>query len=160
AGQEQATPEEPAGTDTAAVSGGAVEPPAAATTGSASGLSGLGRPTDAAISRPFSRTPGPDRNDGVDFATAAGDPVRAAGSGTVALISQSLGGLGTIVLIRHDNDYLTVYGRLADVTVSKGDRVQSGQVIARVADLAPPQGPSLHYEIRRGAESIDPTPYL
>lgn len=118
------------------------------------------RPVDAPVSRGFSRAPGPDRNDGVDFATAAGDEVRAAAEGEVALISQSLGGLGTIVLIRHDNEFLTVYGRIDQVTVQRGDRVARGQVIARVADLPPPQGPSLHFEVRRGAESVDPAPWL
>ena len=57
------------------------------------------RPVDAAIARPFSRLPGPNRNDGVDFASPAGSPVLAADAGTVALVSKSLGGLGTIVLI-------------------------------------------------------------
>lgn len=133
-------------------------PPPAAQGAPATG--GFAKPVDAAISRPFSRAPGSDRNDGVDFATAAGDPVRAAAAGEVALISQSLGGLGTIVLIRHENDLLTVYGRIDNVTVAKGERVSQGQTIARVADLPPPQGPSLHFEIRRGAESIDPSPYL
>ncbi len=118
------------------------------------------RPVDAPVSRPFSRAPGPDRNDGVDFATSAGDEVRAAADGEVALISRSLGGLGTIVLLRHENEFLTVYGRVDGVTVQRGDRVTRGQVIARVADLPPPQGPSLHFEVRRGAESVDPAPYL
>ncbi len=136
-------------------------PPAAAPapppTASAAGFS---RPVDAPVSRPFSRAPGPDRNDGVDFATSAGDEVRAAADGEVALISRSLGGLGTIVLLRHENELLTVYGRVDDVTVQRGERVSRGQVIARVADLPPPQGPSLHFEVRRGAESVDPAPYL
>lgn len=117
-------------------------------------------PTTAPIARPFSRAPGPDRNDGVDYATVAGDPVVAAANGAVALISKSLGGLGTIVLIRHDNQFLTVYGRLADVTVAKGDQVQRGQVIATVADLRPPKNPHLHFEVRKGAESVDPTQYF
>lgn len=154
-------PERPEPQETAAATPPASdEPAAAASPPPSSGSSGFVRPVDAGIARPFSRSPGPDRNDGVDFATQAGDPVRAASSGTVALISESLGGLGTIVLIRHDNEYLTVYGRVDDVSVAKGDRVERGQVIAKVADLAPPQSPSLHYEVRRGAESIDPSPYL
>ncbi|MEX2519448.1 MAG: M23 family metallopeptidase, partial [Paracoccaceae bacterium] len=145
---------------TASMSTDAPAAPPAAASQSASSAGGFAKPVDAAISRPYSRASGPERNDGVDFATAAGDPVRAAAAGEVALISQSLGGLGTIVLIRHENDLLTVYGRIDGVTVAKGERVSQGQTIARVADLPPPQGPSLHFEIRRGAESIDPAPYL
>ncbi|MFN3261877.1 MAG: peptidoglycan DD-metalloendopeptidase family protein [Pikeienuella sp.] len=138
----------------------APQPAPAAAPAPAASAAAFSRPVDAPVSRSFSRAPGPDRNDGVDFATAAGDEVRAAADGEVALISRSLGGLGTIVLLRHDNEFLTVYGRVDGVTVQRGDRVTRGQVIARVADLPPPQGPSLHFEVRRGAESVDPAPYL
>ena len=95
-----------------------------------------------------------------DFATNAGDPVVAADKGTVALVSKSLGGLGTILLIRHENQFLTVYGRLGGVTVRKGDPVERGQVIATVADLTAPRQPHLHFEVRKGAESVDPMQYF
>lgn len=118
------------------------------------------RPVNAPISRPFSKRAGPDRNDGVDFDSPAGTPVVAADGGTVVLVSRSLGGLGTIVLVRHENEFLTVYGRIDDVVVSKGDRVERGQVIAKVADLKPPRKAALHFEIRRGPESVDPEQFI
>lgn len=118
------------------------------------------RPVNAPISRPFSKRAGPDRNDGVDFDSPAGTPVMAADSGTVVLVSRSLGGLGTIVLVRHENEFLTVYGRIDDVIVKKGDRVERGQVIAKVADLKPPRTSALHFEIRRGPESVDPEQFI
>ncbi len=118
------------------------------------------RPVNAPISRPFSKRAGPDRNDGVDFDSPAGTPVVAADSGTVVLVSRSLGGLGTIVLVRHENEFLTVYGRIADVVVAKGDRVERGQVIAKVADLKAPRTSALHFEIRRGPESVDPEQFI
>ena len=76
------------------------------------------------------------------------------------MVSRSLGGLGTIVLIRHENEFLTVYGRIDDVVVRKGDRVERGQVIAKVADLKPPRTSALHFEIRRGPESVDPEQFI
>ncbi|MGB0853409.1 MAG: peptidoglycan DD-metalloendopeptidase family protein [Pikeienuella sp.] len=118
------------------------------------------RPVDAPVSRKFSRLPGPNRNDGVDFASPAGMDVRAAETGTVALVSNSLGGLGTIVLIRHEGGLLTVYGRVDGVTIRKGDTVTRGQVFAKVADLPSPREPSLHFEVRRGAESVDPAGFI
>lgn len=120
----------------------------------------LVRPVEAPIARRFSKLPGPNRNDGVDFASPAGAQVQAADAGTVALVSKSLGGLGTIVLIRHDDGLLTVYGRIDAVTVQKGDTVARGQTFARVADLPPPREPSLHFEVRRGAESVDPEDFI
>ncbi len=116
-------------------------------------------PVSGAIVRPFSRNGGA-RNDGVDFAAPQGAAVVAAAPGQVALVSESLGGLGTIVLIRHENDLLTVYGRVDGVTVKKGDRVQQGQTIGAVAPGASGRDPSLHFEVRQGAESVDPQRYL
>ncbi|MEM9430927.1 MAG: M23 family metallopeptidase [Pseudomonadota bacterium] len=100
---------------------------------------------------------GPDKNEGIDYAAPAGTPVRAAEDGEIALISRSLGGLGTIVLVRHPDDLLTVYGRVDRVMLEKGASVTRGQQIGVVADGPTP---NLHFEIRRGTDSVDPTPYL
>ncbi|MHA3980314.1 peptidoglycan DD-metalloendopeptidase family protein [Halovulum sp. GXIMD14794] len=100
---------------------------------------------------------GAKRNEGIDFAAAAGSPVKAAGEGEVALISESLGGLGTIVLIRHPGNMMTVYGRVTNVGLSKGDKVSRGQQIGVVADGDPA---NLHFEVRRGTDSVDPGPFL
>ena len=80
--------------------------------------------------------------------------------GEVALVSKALGGLGTIVLLRHPDEMLTVYGRLAEVTVAKGDIVSRGQRIGAVAQPEAPAEPRLHFEVREGARSVDPMAYL
>jgi septal ring factor EnvC (AmiA/AmiB activator) len=116
-------------------------------------------PVDGPITRAYSTGAGGPRNDGVDFSAPAGATVTAAADGQVALISDSLGGLGTIVLIRHQGELLTVYGRVADVIVAKGERVRRGQPIGAVAPAA--DGPStLHFEVRQGANSVNPEDYL
>lgn len=114
-------------------------------------------PVSGKVVKGFSRAQGRAKNDGLDYETAKDAPVKAAGDGEVALISRSLGGLGTIVLVRHADDYITVYGRIDDVSVNKGDAVSSGQTIGRVADGNPP---IFHFEIRRGTEAVDPIPFL
>ncbi len=113
-------------------------------------------PVSGSIARAYQPT-GRNKNEGLDYATAANATVRAAGEGTVALVSDSLGGLGTIVLIRHSNDLMTVYGRVTDVSVAKGDTVRQGQSIGKVA---PADSPVMHFEVRVGTESVDPTRYL
>lgn len=118
------------------------------------------RPVSGEVLVPYNISPGTARNEGVDFAADPGSPIVAAADGEVALVSQSLGGLGTIVLIRHPNDVLTVYGRVADVSVSKGSRVASGQQIGVVAQGDGAGPPKMHFEIRRGAESVDPEDYI
>ncbi|MGF1500674.1 MAG: peptidoglycan DD-metalloendopeptidase family protein [Paracoccaceae bacterium] len=118
------------------------------------------RPVDGPVALRFREGAGTQKNDGVDFAAAAGAPVVAAEAGEVALVSEALGGLGTIVLVRHPNELLTVYGRLSGVTVQKGDLVARGQ---RIGAVAPPQGEGearMHFEVREGATSVDPLGYI
>jgi murein DD-endopeptidase MepM/ murein hydrolase activator NlpD len=99
----------------------------------------------------------PASPNGVGFDVPAGTQVHAAAPGEVALVSEALGGLGTIVLVRHKDDLITTYSTLADVRVSEGDRVQSGQVLGVVA---PRDKPELQFDVFRGTNSVDPTPYL
>ncbi|WP_112323261.1 M23 family metallopeptidase [Oceanibium sediminis] len=96
-------------------------------------------------------------NEGIDFAAAAGTPVVAAEAGEIALISKSLGGLGTIVLVRHAGNLMTVYGRITDVSLQKGDRVSRGQKLGVIAEG---KTPNLHFEVRQGTTAVDPGPYL
>ena len=114
-------------------------------------------PVKGKVIKPYSQASGRAKNEGIDYQTAPAAPVVAGAAGEVALVSRSLGGLGTIVLVRHPDDLMSVYGRVDDVTVKKGDTVRRGQKIGRVADGTPPV---FHFEIRRGTQSIDPTPFL
>jgi murein DD-endopeptidase MepM/ murein hydrolase activator NlpD len=117
-------------------------------------------PVPGPIVIPYNRTAGAKQNDGVDFAAQPGDAVMAAGDGTVALVSTSLGDWGSIVLIRHGTEYMTVYGRLGTVAVTKGQAIKRGDTVGAVA--APNEGerPMMHFEVRRGAFSEDPTTFF
>jgi septal ring factor EnvC (AmiA/AmiB activator) len=83
--------------------------------------------------------------------------VRAAAAGEVALISEELGGMGTIVLIRHQDDLMTTYSTLSDVRVERGQAVQAGAVIGTVA---PRDQPELQFDVFRGTTAVDPIPYV
>lgn len=134
----------------------AVEPVAPAPTPVERGGALLMPVQGATVLRPYAPS-GAARNEGVDLAVAAGSPVLAAESGEIALISESIGGLGTIVLVRHADNLMTVYGRVSGVTFNKGDTVSRGQQIGVVA---PADTPNLHFEVRRGTAAVDPGPYL
>ncbi|NSX55845.1 peptidoglycan DD-metalloendopeptidase family protein [Sulfitobacter sp. 1151] len=95
-------------------------------------------------------------NDGIDIAARAGTPVKAAAAGTVAAITRDTNQV-PIIVIRHSGDILTVYARVDNLKVSKGDRVQRGQTIAEVRNSDPS---FLHFEVREGLDSVDPTRYL
>ena len=73
----------------------------------------------------------------------------------MALISEALGGLGTIVLIRHPDDLMTTYSTLSNVSVEKGDRVPAGEVIGVVA---PRDNPELQFDVFRGTDQRRPDP--
>ena len=98
----------------------------------------------------------PGSNEGVDFGVAAGTSVQAADGGTVAAVTTDTSG-GSIVVIKHSDGLLTVYTQMDDLTVSKNDTVTSGQKIGvvRAADT-----PFLHFEVRRGLQSLDPSDFL
>ena len=98
----------------------------------------------------------PPRNEGIDIAAPAGTPVKAAAAGTVAAITQDTAQT-PIIVIRHEGGLLTVYAGVAGTTVKKGDTVTRGQTIANVRSGNPS---FLHFEVRRGAASTDPMPFL
>ncbi len=120
----------------------------------------LARPVDGPVALAFGEGDGRIRNEGVDFDAPAGAPVFAAEDGTVALVSESLGALGTIVLIRHDGELLTSYGRITGVSVSKGQRVVRGQQIGVVFDPGGGAPPRMHFEVRRGSAPLNPEDFI
>lgn len=95
-------------------------------------------------------------SEGIDIGAAAGSPVVAAASGTVAAITKDTQQV-PIVVIRHADGLLTVYAGVDKITVAKGDRVERGQNIAVVRAASPA---FLHFEVRRGVESTDPAAFL
>jgi len=129
-------------------------PTAPTTTATASGFL---KPVDGPVARPYNPRAGSSKNDGIDYSAPAGTGVRVAADGTVALVSKSTGGLGTIVLVRHAGGILTIYGRVDNVTVAKGTKVTRGQTIGVVAAG---DNPTVHFEVRKGSESVDPAPYM
>ena len=96
------------------------------------------------------------KNDGIDIAAPAGTPVKAAGAGTVAAITKDTSGT-PIVVIRHAGGLLTVYAGVEGLKVARGDSVTRGQTIAAVRSADPS---FLHFEVRKGVDSMDPMPYL
>ncbi len=117
------------------------------------------RPVSGRILSPYNRQAGGARNDGIDFAAEPGEPVRAAAPGEVALVSRSLGEWGDIVLLRHDDGLMTVYGRMGEIAVEKGQAVQAGDVLGDVAAADSGQS-TLHFEVRRGAFSENPETFF
>ncbi|WP_081995258.1 M23 family metallopeptidase [Paracoccus sp. PAMC 22219] len=116
----------------------------------ASGGGQFRMPVEGSIIRVYEK----GRNDGIDIAASGGAPVTAAGSGQVAAITRDSAGT-PIIVVRHEGDLMSVYTNLGDVAVAKGDSVSAGQSLGQAGDAG-----FVHFEIRRGFESVDPERYL
>ncbi len=98
--------------------------------------------------------------DGIAIAVPEGTPVKAAESGTVAYAGEELKGYGKLVLVRHDNGYVTAYAHNGELNVKRGDKVARGQTIAKSGATGNVTSPQLHFELRKGSTPVDPTKYL
>lgn len=96
------------------------------------------------------------KNDGIDIAAAPGTAVKAAADGSVAAVTKDTTGT-PIVVIRHADGLLTVYAGVDGLKVAKGDTVKKGQTIASVRNANPA---FVHFEVRKGVDSLDPLPYV
>lgn len=109
-------------------------------------------PADGKIIRGYAK----GKNEGIDIAAAAGSGVKAAADGVVAAITKDTEQV-PIVVIRHAGGLLTVYAGLDGIKVAKGAQVKRGQTIASVRAGSPA---FVHFEVRKGVDSIDPIQYL
>jgi len=92
---------------------------------------------------------------GVDFSAHIGTPIYAASNGTV-LAAGPASGFGQWVKIRHPGNVVTVYGHIRGWTVTVGQAVRAGQLIAHSGNEGRSTGPHLHFEIRPGDSPVDP----
>lgn len=95
-------------------------------------------------------------NDGINIAAETGTPVRAAQSGVVAYSGNELKGYGNLLLVRHDNGWMTAYAHNSKLLVKRGDTVVRGQTISLAGNTGSVVTPQVHFEVRQGAKAIDP----
>lgn len=98
-------------------------------------------------------------NKGVDIAGKAGDPVIAAGDGKVVYSGTGLRGYGKLVIIKHNNTFLSAYAHNDKLLVKEGQSVTRGQKIAEMGNTDADQV-KLHFEVRRFGKPVDPAKYL
>jgi lipoprotein NlpD len=96
----------------------------------------------------------------VEISAVSGTPVLSAAAGRVIYSGDGIRTYGNLIILRHDNDFFTVYGFNQKNIVDAGTFVSKGERIALSG--APPAGgkPRLYFEIRRGKEPVDPIFYL
>lgn len=99
------------------------------------------------------------RNKGVDIAGNLGDPVLAAADGRVVYVGGELRGYGNMVIVQHNDTYLTAYAHAKTILVKEKDVVRQGQKIAEIGN-SDADRVKLHFEIRKQGVAVDPEPYL
>jgi lipoprotein NlpD len=114
-------------------------------------------PTNGPVNAEFDGKPG--SGTGLVMAGRAGQPVRAAASGRVVYSGGGLIGYGQLIILKHNDTYLSAYGHNASLLVKEGDKINKGQRIATMGE-GPGQKPRLHFEIRRNGRPVNPRQFL
>ena len=134
--------------------------PAAKPSTAADGATGMRWPVRGKIISGFGPKANGLKNEGINIAVPEGTSIRAAESGVVAYAGNELKGYGNLVLIRHDDGYVTAYAHAKELFVKRGDTVKRGDVIAKAGQTGSVSSPQLHFEVRKGATALDPMKFL
>ena len=153
-----ATP--PVGQAAPAASAAAAAPAASASTAPATATAGEDEivfiwPGTGAVIAGFDEA----KNKGLDLGGKAGDPVVAAADGRVVYAGAGLRGYGNLVILKHNNTYLTAYAHNQTLLVKEDQTVRKGQKIAEMGN-SDADRVKLHFEIRRQGKPVDPAKYL
>lgn len=111
------------------------------------------------VSSPFGNRRG-HFHEGIDIPSRQGTQVKASRSGHVIYAGNQIPGYGNLVIIRHADQYSTVYAHLSKIGVRKGQFATRGQTIGRVGQTGHATAPHLHFEIRNQQKAVDPLFFL
>jgi murein DD-endopeptidase MepM/ murein hydrolase activator NlpD len=117
-------------------------------------------PVNGQIIEPFGVTAKGVQNDGVNIAANEGADVRASHKGEVAFVGSGLKAFGNLVLVKHDDGWITAYAHLSEVTVQEGDFLDRGDILGKVGMTGRVDSPQLHFEIRKARNPVNPQDYL
>lgn len=117
-------------------------------------------PVRGSVLSGFGKRPDGTHNDGVNIAVPLGADVIAADGGTVAYAGNELKGYGNLVLIRHDNGWVSAYAHADQLLVKRGDTIKRGQVIAKAGKTGTVDQTQVHFELRQGSKPVDPLPHM
>jgi len=100
------------------------------------------------------------KNTGINISLPQGTPIKAAEAGTVAYAGSEIKGFGNLVMIRHPDGWVSVYGNNSELKVKRGEEIKRGQVIALSGQSGDVSAPQLHFELRKGSVPVDPVDHL
>src|SRR4030042_963910 len=96
------------------------------------------------------------RHQGIDISSPFGAPIRASNAGKVIYSNNTIKGYGNLIILRHSEEFVTVYAHNDTNLVEEGIWVEKGQIIGKVGQTGMASGPHLHFEIRKNNKTLDP----
>ncbi|WP_297322722.1 M23 family metallopeptidase [uncultured Bartonella sp.] len=126
----------------------------------ATGIAKMRWPAQGRILSSFGQKEGSSTNDGIDIMAPEGSSVKAAENGVVIYAGDGLKEFGNTVLIRHENNIVTVYGHNSKILVQRGQKVRRGDEIAKSGMSGNAATPRIHFEVRKNSSPVNPIKYL
>ena len=114
-----------------------------------------GWPVKGRIARAYAE----DVHKGIDLIGSRGDPVRASAAGVVVYAGTGVTGYGALIIVKHNDTYLSAYGHNDALLAAEGEPVSAGTLIARMGSSGT-DSVKLHFEIRRNGRPINPATLL
>jgi murein DD-endopeptidase MepM/ murein hydrolase activator NlpD len=100
------------------------------------------------------------KHQGIDISSPHGTPIKASNAGKVIYSNNGIKGYGNLIILRHSEEYVTVYAHNQVNLVEEGTWAEKGQIIGRVGQTGRASGPHLHFEIRKNNKPLDPFLFL
>ncbi|WP_035000227.1 M23 family metallopeptidase [Bartonella tamiae] len=126
----------------------------------ATGIAKMRWPAQGRILSSFGHKEGTNTNEGIDIMVPEGSSVKAAENGVVIYADSGLKDYGNTVLIRHEDNIVTVYGYNSQLLVKKGQKVRRGDEIAKSGMSGIASTPRVHFEVRKNSTPVNPMNYL
>jgi murein DD-endopeptidase MepM/ murein hydrolase activator NlpD len=100
------------------------------------------------------------KHQGLDISSPLGAPIKASNAGKVIYSNNGIMGYGNLIILRHSEEYVTVYAHNQVNLVEEGTWAEKGQIIGKVGQTGRASGPHLHFEIRKNNKAVDPFLFL
>jgi murein DD-endopeptidase MepM/ murein hydrolase activator NlpD len=117
-------------------------------------------PVDGKILSHFGPQLNGEKNNGLTIAVPEDTPIKSAEDGVVIYADNGLPGFGNLVLVRHADNYVTVYAHAKELSVMRGDQIKRGDIIAHSGKTGSVSTPQLYFEVRKYSAPVDPLRFL
>jgi murein DD-endopeptidase MepM/ murein hydrolase activator NlpD len=122
--------------------------------------SGFRWPVRGRVISEFGKKPNGERNDGINMAVPEGTAVKAAEDGTVIYSGNELKSYGNLILVRHENGWVSAYAHNSELKVKRGEQVRRGQIVALSGMSGGVTTPQVHFELRKDATPVNPISHM